>query len=187
MWPWWVMIPKEDLTGVILVSEDGFWRLDWCDSGYWGGFLETWLMWLWLLRRPFRDLTDVTLVSDDILRRLDWCDSGVRGCLLETWLMWLWWVRMKVVYQSKRKLSFGEICLLMKAVQWWKLSFDESCLLMKVVQWWKLPIDESYNSQRSDILWRFACGDVFYNRYKPGASDAHRCASPKTGAWRTLV
>ena len=92
MWPWWVMIPKEDLTGVILVSEDGFWRLDWCDSGYWGGFLETWLMWLWLLRRPFRDLTDVTLVSADILRRLDWCDSGVWGCLLETWLMWPWWV-----------------------------------------------------------------------------------------------
>ena len=90
MWPWWMMIPKEDLTGVILVSEDGFWRLDWCDSGYWGGFLETWLMWLWLLRRPFRDLTDVTLVSNDILRRLDWCDSGVWGCLLETWLIWLW-------------------------------------------------------------------------------------------------
>ena len=72
MWPWWMMIPKEDLTGVILLSEDGFWRLDWCDSGYWGGFLETWLMWFWLLRRPFRDLTDVTLVSDDILRLTYW-------------------------------------------------------------------------------------------------------------------
>jgi len=136
-WLMWLLLLRRlfrDLADVTLVSEDGFWRIDWCDSGYWGGFLETWLMWLWLLRRPFRDLTDVTLVSDDILRILDWCNSGVWGCLLETWLIWLWWVRMKVVYRSKQKLSFGEICLLMKAVQWWKLSFDESCLLMKVVQ-----------------------------------------------------
>ena len=27
------MIPIEDLTDVTLVSEDTFWRLDWCDSG----------------------------------------------------------------------------------------------------------------------------------------------------------
>ena len=33
---------------------------------------------------------------------------------------------------------------------------------MKVVYWWKLCIDEIYNSQRSDVLWRFACGDVFF-------------------------
>ena len=78
-----------------------------------------------------------------------------------------WWVLsidescilMKVVYWWK--LFFDESCLLMRVVYWWKLSFDERCLLMKVVQWWKLPIDESYNSQRSDILWRFACGDVW--------------------------
>ena len=79
-----------------------------------------------------------------------------------------WWVfsidesciLMKFVYWWK--LFFYDSCLLMRVVYWWKLSFDERCLLMKVVQWWKLPIDESYNSQRSDILWRFACGDVIY-------------------------
>ena len=27
--------------------------------------------------------------------------------------------------------------------------------------WWLLSSDESYISQRSDVLWRFACGDVF--------------------------
>ena len=132
--------------------------------------------------------------------------------LLETGMIWLWWVRIKVVFWSKRKLSFDEICLLMKVVLWWNLSFDESCpvmevvfwwkivkevikdvywwvlsldescLLMKVVFWWKLPIDENcllmkvvywwklssdgscllmkVDSQRSDILWRLACGDV---------------------------
>ena len=26
--------------------------------------------------------------------------------------------------------------------------------------WWLLSSDESYISQRSDVLWRFACGDV---------------------------
>ena len=36
MWPWWVMIPKEDLTGVILVSTDAFQWLDWCYSDEWG-------------------------------------------------------------------------------------------------------------------------------------------------------
>ena len=73
---------------------------------------------------------------------------------------------MKVVYWWSLSIDescfFDESCLLMRVVYWWKLSFDERCLLMKVVQWWKLPIDESYNSQRSDILWRFACGDVIY-------------------------
>ena len=58
------------------------------------------------------------------------------------------------------KLSIYESCLLMKVVFLWKLSFDGSCLLMKIVYWWKLSIDESFNSQRSDSLWRFACGDV---------------------------
>ena len=62
---------------------------------------------------------------------------------------------MKVV--NWWSLSIDESCFFL-----WKLSFDERCLLMKVVQWWKLPINESYNSQRSDILWRFACGDVIY-------------------------
>ena len=27
--------------------------------------------------------------------------------------------------------------------------------------WWLLSSDESYVSQRGDVLWRFACGDVF--------------------------
>ena len=27
--------------------------------------------------------------------------------------------------------------------------------------WWLLSREESYISQRSDVLWRFACGDVF--------------------------
>ena len=135
---------------------------------------------------PFRDLTDVTLVSEDercFLKQTKvvfwwkfgfwWKLSSDGSCLMmkdiiikEVMKVVYWWVLsidescilMKVVYWWK--LFFDESCLLMKVVYWWKLSFDERCLLMKVVQWWKLPIDESYNSQRSDILWRFACGDV---------------------------
>ena len=65
MWPWWVMIPKEDLIYVTLVSEDAFSRLDWCYSGDWGYLKKTLLMWLWWVKMPSRDLTDVTLVSED--------------------------------------------------------------------------------------------------------------------------
>ena len=57
MWPWWAMIPikdltdvtlaiedtdeddeddEEDLTDVTLVSDDTYWRLDWCYSSNWG-------------------------------------------------------------------------------------------------------------------------------------------------------
>ena len=34
---------------------------------------------------------------------------------------------------------------------------------MKIILWRKLSSDESYNIQRSDDLWRFACGDVLPN------------------------
>ena len=47
MWPWWLMILEEDLTDATLLSDNVFYRLDWCDSGDWGCLLETWLMWLW--------------------------------------------------------------------------------------------------------------------------------------------
>ena len=43
---------------------------------------------------------------------------------------------------------------------------DPSCLLMKAVYWWKFSVAESCpNSQRSDSLWRFACGDVLNIKY----------------------
>ena len=51
-----------------------------------------------------------------------------------------------------------------------KLSSDKSYLVMKVILWWKFSSDESYlvmkfkivkEVKRSDVLWRFACGDVF--------------------------
>ena len=50
MWPWWMIIPIEDLTDVTLAIED----TDEDDE---------------------EDLTDVTLVSDDAYWRLDWCYS----------------------------------------------------------------------------------------------------------------
>ena len=37
---------------------------------------------------------------------------------------------------------------------------DGGCL-----RWWLLSSDESYISQRSDVLWRFACGDVLYKSF----------------------
>ena len=43
---------------------------------------------------------------------------------------------------------------------WWWLSSHESYLVMKVILRWMLSSDASHNSQRSDDLWRFACGDV---------------------------
>ena len=88
-----------------------------------------------------------------------------------------WRVLMKVVNQICLlmkfvywwKLSFDESyesCLFLKVVYLWKLSIDESCQLMKIVYWWKLSIDESWNSPRIDILWHFACGDVYISLYQ---------------------
>ena len=54
-----------DFTDVTLVSEDTFWRLDWCDSGEWWYLKKTWFMWLWWVMIPKEDLTDVTLVCED--------------------------------------------------------------------------------------------------------------------------
>ena len=57
MWPWWVMIPIEDLSGVTQAIED----TDEDDED------------------DEEDLTDVTLVSDDTYWRLDWCYSSNCG------------------------------------------------------------------------------------------------------------
>ena len=35
---------EEDLTDVTLVSDDTYWRLDWCDPGEWWYQSKTWLM-----------------------------------------------------------------------------------------------------------------------------------------------
>ena len=81
-----------------------------------------------------------------------------------TLLMWPWWVMIPIE-------DFTDVILitLMKVILWWKLSSGESYLAMKVILWWKLSIDESYlvmkvkivkEVKRSDVLWRFACGDV---------------------------
>ena len=110
MWPWCVRIPSRDLTGVTLVSDDTYRRLDWCDSGEWRWLLETWLIWLWWVMIPKEDLTDVTLVSGDTFLRLDWCDSGEE--------------------------DLADVTLVSEdTFYWWKLCIDESCLLMKVVYW----------------------------------------------------
>ena len=45
--------------------------------------------------------------------------------------------------------------------------------------WWLWYSDESYISQRSDVLWRFACGDVFSSIKKKD------CRQP-TGTWQPL-
>ena len=51
MWPWWVMIPIEDLTDVTQAIEDtdedeeeDEEDFDWCDPGEWWYLLKTWLM-----------------------------------------------------------------------------------------------------------------------------------------------
>ena len=67
------------------------------------------------------------------------------------------------------KVFWDESYLVMNVIYWWKLSSDESYLVMKFILWWKLSSDESYavmkvksvkEVKRSDVLWRFACGDV---------------------------
>ena len=35
---------EEDLTDVTLVSDDTYWRLDWCDPGEWWYQSKTWMM-----------------------------------------------------------------------------------------------------------------------------------------------
>ena len=67
MWPWWEMIPIEDLTEVTLAIED-------TDEDE---------------EDDEEDLTDVTLVSDDTYWRLDWCDPGEWWYQSKTWLMLL--------------------------------------------------------------------------------------------------
>ena len=46
---------------------------------------------------------------------------------------------------------------------WWKLMMmnGDGGNDGERLWWWLLSSDESYISQRSDVLWRFACGDVF--------------------------
>ena len=62
----WVSV-STDLTDVTLVSDDTYWRLDWCYSSNWGYWWRWWRWW----------------------RRLDWCDPGEWWYLLKTWLMLL--------------------------------------------------------------------------------------------------
>ena len=124
------------------------------------------------LKMASRDWNDMALVNED------------KSCLLKQTKIVFWWNLsfdvscpvMEVVFWWKIVkevikdvywwvLSIDESCLLMKVVFWWKLPIDENCLLMKVVYWWKLSSDGScllmkVDSQRSDILWRLACGDV---------------------------
>ena len=35
---------EKDLTNVTLVSDDTYWRLDWCDPGDWWHQSKSWLM-----------------------------------------------------------------------------------------------------------------------------------------------
>ena len=44
MWLCWVRIPSRDLTDVTLVSEDAFYRLDWCEKTmmWWKLFIQSW-------------------------------------------------------------------------------------------------------------------------------------------------
>ena len=101
MWLWWVKMPSRDLNDVILVGEDAFKILDWCDS----------------VRMAFRDLTEVTLVSED------------EGCLASlSFDESCWWklsldeycVSTKVVFWWK--FSINESYLLMKVDKWRKLT-----------------------------------------------------------------
>ena len=59
----------------------------------------------------------------------------------------------------------------MKVILWWNWSNDDCYWVMKVIKWWMFSSDESYlvmkvrmvkEVKRSDGLWRFACGDVFF-------------------------
>ena len=56
-----------DLTDVTLVSDDTYWRLDWCYSSNEDTDEDD--------EDDEEDLTDVTLVSDNTYWRLDWCYS----------------------------------------------------------------------------------------------------------------
>ena len=62
----------------------------------------------------------------------------------------------------------------MEVILWWELSCDESYLLMKFILWWKLASDENKlvmkveivkEVNRSDGLWRFACGNVLQQKH----------------------
>ena len=43
---------------------------------------------------------------------------------------------------------------------WWWIDDGDGYNDGERLWWWLLSTDESYISQRSDALWRFACGDV---------------------------
>ena len=47
-----------------------------------------------------------------------------------------------------------------------KVGDDDGYPVMKVIQWRKSSSDESIIVERSDDLWRFACGDVCKEGFK---------------------
>ena len=51
---------------------------------------------------------------------------------------------------------------MMIVMLWWNLFSHESYLVKKDIWWSNLSGDQSDISQRSDDLWRFNCGNVFF-------------------------
>ena len=108
MWPWWVMIPIEDLTDVTLAVED----TNEDDEE---------------VEDDEKDLTDVTLVSDDTYWRLDWWYSGNWGSDESYQVMKVikWW-----------KLSSDESYQKMKVIKWLKLLASHvDCLNSPSISW----------------------------------------------------
>ena len=69
---------EEDLTDVTLVSDDTYWRLDWCLLLQLRILMKmikmtkkTWLMWPWWVMIPF-DLIDVTLAIEEVMKVIKW-------------------------------------------------------------------------------------------------------------------
>ena len=64
-------------------------------------------------------------------------------------------MKMKMMKMKMIKMKVKVSMMMMK-----EISDDDSYRVMKVILWWKLSSDESHDSEKSDDLWRFACGDV---------------------------
>ena len=114
MWPWWVMIPIEDLTDVTQAIED----TDEDDE---------------------EDLTDVTLVSDDTYWRLDWCYSSNWGSVESYQVMKVikWW---KLSSDGSHQVMKVEITKeVIRSDGWWRFACGDVLYWNPILLFDRLP------------------------------------------------
>ena len=106
-----------DLTDVTLVSDDTYWRLDWCYSNNWG---------YWLMNFPKIFLKNLRIFrkSDNLPKIWQFSENLRIFHKSENFLK---------IWEFSKNLKMMTMVTMMKVIKWWKLSSDESYQVMKVI------------------------------------------------------